>query len=94
MVSKITIFEPHFDGAQFGPTSIVGDEPRPEAAADAGVEGSRRRSRMVAMVSFGGLAAVLLVGVMALRRRRNTDSMPGMEDVDVGERSLEEPATE
>lgn len=25
MVDKITIFEPHFDGAQFGPASIPGD---------------------------------------------------------------------
>lgn len=24
MVSKITVFEPHFDGAQFGPTSVEG----------------------------------------------------------------------
>lgn len=27
MVSKITILEPHFDGAQFGPASIPGDQP-------------------------------------------------------------------
>lgn len=26
MVSKITLFEPHFDGAQFGPASIAGPQ--------------------------------------------------------------------
>ena len=98
MVSKITIFEPHFDGAQFGPTSIVGDESSPEttgsATADPDVEGSRRGSRLLAMVALGGLATVLFVGVMALRRRRSTDSMQDVEAVDVEERPVEAPATE
>lgn len=41
MVSKITIFETHFDGAQFGPASVelpTGDD------SDAGSSGSDRSS--------------------------------------------------
>lgn len=77
MVSKITIFEPHFDGAQFGPTSLSSDEPTVESDvpdADVAVDSkSRSQSLGLLVLVIGGIAAGLLIGMRAIRRSRTTE---------------------
>lgn len=77
MVSKITIFEPHFDGAQFGPTSI-GDEESPAEQAPEEIAESEPRGRSPgrAMLAVGGITMGLLLGFAALRRARSSESEP------------------
>jgi len=92
MVSKITIFEPHFDGAQFGPASLSGEEPAVESDdpdADVAVESkSRGRSLSRFALVIGGIAAGLLLGMGAIRRTQTTEP----ESVDSDERSANAPA--
>ena len=71
MVSKITIFEPHFDGAQFGPASLPNDGDTDERTAPA-VEGAaqssaRSRGRSI-LVGGAALSIALLIGFVAARR--------------------------
>lgn len=79
MVSKITIFEPHFDGAQFGPASmgVGGDNIEEHAedlieanAEDLIDERSPRRSRGRRILGAGVVSAVLLAAVVGARRFR------------------------
>jgi hypothetical protein len=66
MVSKITLLEPHFDGAQFGPKSIDGDalsqgddgRKTRDEAEDSG-EKSRLTMLVQGMIGFVLLAVVL-----------------------------------
>lgn len=82
MVSKITIFEPHFDGAQFGPASIGSEEPAEAVVApdesemvsssDEG-EGPQTtgRSRGRAMLGLGLATFFVFLAVAFARRGRN-----------------------
>lgn len=92
MVSKITIFEPHFDGAQFGPASLPTDEPTVGSEApdaDVAVESkSRGRSLGGSVLVIGGIVAGLLIGMRAIRRTWTTEP----ESVEIEERSAKAPA--
>lgn len=98
MVSKITIFEPHFDGAQFGPASFEGGESPVEATeSDADVpvpEAARKRRRAWPVFAVAGLAVGLFVGMRALQRIRNADANADLEAVEIDEHPVEELATE
>lgn len=80
MVSKITIFEPHFDGAQFGPASLPGDDAAAESPVrDAGVASDSETSgRSVGRRLFlvGALAAGLFLGLRAVRRQMGRETEP------------------
>lgn len=94
MVEKITLFEPHFDGTQFGPT--VGDdagERSPTGNAETTVaaesdetarpSGSRAGRFLVAV---GAIAVLAAMGRFAVRRFRVADDDGedvAFEDVDV-----------
>ena len=71
MVSKITIFEPHFDGAQFGPASLPNDgdtdEPTAPAVEDTAQSTGRSRGRSI-LVGGAALSIALLIGFVAARR--------------------------
>lgn len=69
MVSKITIFEPHFDGAQFGPASVGNDHPEETTVEEA--EETRGRSRGRTILGLGFVSLALLAGVVAARRIRS-----------------------
>ena len=73
MVSKITLIEPHFDGAQFGPT-VTGDEPsggqEPSQEADSGDES---KSRLVTFLQ-GAAVFVVMFAVLYVALRRATGS--------------------
>jgi hypothetical protein len=80
MVSKVTIFEPHFDGAQFGPASIPGemvdvDSPGPITGEEEREKGPRGVSPRSAVL-VGGLVLGILVGVKTLRSRETDESEP------------------
>jgi hypothetical protein len=94
MVSKITFFEPHFDGAQFGPATRPSDEPAVEAdTPDADIAGeveTRRRPLGRTVTIAVGIATGLLIGMMAIRWSKARDSKP----VDIEEASTSAPAVE
>ena len=76
MVSKITIFETHFDGAQFGPTTVGSEESASAAATPTAGERSDQaagRSRTRSVLAVGGLLLVAVLGVVAARRIREKD---------------------
>jgi hypothetical protein len=77
MVQKITLFEPHFDGAQFGPSVMGGaDDDTEEAAESTDIEvsgdeaeatsGGSRLRRVFTFVVVAGVATA--VGRLAFRR--------------------------
>lgn len=81
MVSKLTIFEPHFDGAQFGPASIESDVAEPtEMSPDTSAEtsdqdgGSRGRSLLIA-----GLITTAIVVAVAMKRKASKNKQPTLE---------------
>ena len=62
MVSKITLLEPHFDGAQFGPATV--DIPTPggeesDETAESDAEGDESTSRLVTVLQGATVFAVL-----------------------------------
>jgi len=67
MVSKLTLLEPHFDGAQFGPRSIDGDafgdskETRGQSPRDDAEQGEAK-SRMTMLIQ--GLVGFVLLAVV------------------------------
>ena len=71
MVSKITLIEPHFDGAQFGPTVTEeelsgGQEPDSPPQSDSGDES---KSRLVTFLQGATVFVVMFVVLyVALRR--------------------------
>lgn len=81
MVTKITVFEPHFDGAQFGPASIgpevdarepdtsVANE-RVEDESENGSTGPRR----TVVVLAAALSLLAVVGALAARRMMGSPS--------------------
>ena len=79
MVSKITLFEPHIEGAQFGPASLdtPGDiakvtEPTVGTGSEVTAESSPSRFPKVrAALLVLPLAAAVLGGAMAWRRFRS-----------------------
>lgn len=80
MVSKITLFEPHFDGAQIGPASLGTDTPLDlelgESASEDHSHGSEpsSSSRLPSarlFIGVAGLAAGMVAGLLAWRRFRS-----------------------
>jgi hypothetical protein len=80
MVSKITVFEPHFDGAQFGPASLPGTEAGVQSAApDAEMPSESEASgRSVGrpLVLIAAIVAGLFLGLRAVRRRMASETEP------------------
>lgn len=78
MVTKITIFEPHFDGAQFGPASLGeqdrGDTAESTAETHTDSHDAGERSRIRSVLLLGGVVAAVLIGSTILRRRRQNRS--------------------
>ena len=79
MVAKITIFEPHLEGAQFGPRSIGFDETATdESDIDTGEsdrdsdDGSSRRPPLALFVV--GLVVLVVAGALAVRKMRGDDT--------------------
>lgn len=70
MVSKITILEPHFDGAQFGPTSLtetVDDSAEVEQKDGQSDEGKSRFTTLgQGVLGFIVMFAMLYVGIRIL----------------------------
>ena len=76
MVEKITFFEPHFDGAQFGPASMTREDEPESAAPVEHAEPAAGRSRAVPLLVAGGLTLGLVLGLLGLRRvRRGEDTV-------------------
>lgn len=89
MVSKITIFEPHFDGAQFGPTSIESGESMDDAeAASEDAEDAQGRSLLRIAALFGAIIVGLVVGLRMIRRTEVMDT----ESVEIEEHAADEMA--
>lgn len=69
MVSKITLFEPHFDGAQFGPASLdapiasAGDEPTGESAPAATSESTASGGKSRRTMALQGAVVFLVMFV-------------------------------
>jgi len=83
MVTKITLFEPHFDGAQFGPASIPGGDPGDENDSadreDANQSESRSGGRPIKLAGLAILVA-LIAGIVA--RRFRSESKPERGEID------------
>ena len=81
MVSKITLIEPHFDGAQFGPASMPGDEAeRPESAAtEVPIESEEPTgsSRSRWLLAAGLVTVVAVLAAVASRRRSGEEADDG-----------------
>lgn len=76
MAHKITIFEPHFDGAIIGPsTSKTAEETMPDSdeMAETSVE-SPTGSRLRPMLGIVGLIASVMISRRVIRRFRSADS--------------------
>lgn len=73
MVDKITIFEPHFDGAQFGPSSMARPETTTsdDTTTSAESAGGRRLAGMLALV--GTVVSLVAVAAVVYRRRDSHD---------------------
>lgn len=83
MVSKLTIFEPHFEGVQIGPESLTGEESTDATTftpdtLEAEEPSTKSRRRWIPRLA--GLAVLAGVGYAAVRFvRRDTEFAPGME---------------
>jgi len=73
MVSKITVFEPHFDGAQFGPASIETGKEENRGAADSPADGPRSKSRFVMVLQGATVFVVLFVTLWIVLSRLLSD---------------------
>ena len=89
MVSKITIFEAHLDGAQFGPVSPGQDEKERDDSSreDDATETSGGRSRVRIALLGVALVGSLLAIAVAVRRLRS-DS--GSDDLEVAKHTDKE----
>lgn len=110
MVRKITIFEPHFEDVQFGPTSLEGvqmdsvaEAVDPEAAAEMeepgaadveSMDGGAGRSLPRRLLPIGALLAAIAIAGLALRRRNAEDAEPIEIDASADEETPVEPETE
>ncbi|MDZ7850463.1 MAG: hypothetical protein U5K70_06530 [Halodesulfurarchaeum sp.] len=99
MVSKITLFEPHFDGAQIGPASIGADTPpdmdlggseHDEHSPVSEPSSSSRRPSTRLVVGIAGVATGLVAGVIAWRRFR----IGAKPETDTAAESTDEPMIE
>lgn len=74
MVTKLTIFEPRFDGARFGPTGFGQAEPEEEAHPEPAVstEETSTRSRGRRLLRWGFFMGLLAVGIYAVQRSRRS----------------------
>jgi hypothetical protein len=68
MVSKITLLEPHFDGAQFGPKTIDGEafsdaeeSDREKSRDDAEESGAKSRMTMVIQGLIGSIFLAVVI---------------------------------
>lgn len=96
MVSKITIFEPHFDGAQFGPRSIGSEEPENASIApdegqmvssDEEDEESQTAGRSRGRMMLGlGLATFFVFLAVALARRGRMEELDEDFEVSIDEK--------
>ncbi|MFW6448015.1 MAG: hypothetical protein ACOC0X_00580 [Halobacteriota archaeon] len=78
MVSKITIFEVHFDDARFGPTLARSDDE--ETTVESAEEDATSRSPLPGVLALLGVA--IAVGVLVRRRRRTDDEQVEIELAD------------
>lgn len=88
MVTKLTIFEPRFDGARFGPTGFGQAEPEEEANPEPTAsteEPTPTRSRGRRLLRWGFFMGLLAVGLYAVRRSRRS----GMEEYAIEEHRTE-----
>ncbi|MFB6085913.1 MAG: hypothetical protein ABEJ84_03770 [Halodesulfurarchaeum sp.] len=93
MVSKITLFEPHFDGAQIGPASLgtegtdleLGESAREHDSATREPTASSRPPRARLLGGVAGVTVGLLAGLLAWRRVKGgskAESVTGSESAD------------
>lgn len=92
MVSKITIFEPHVDGAQFGPASMDVDrdnieesgeeliaentEERIEANDEERIDKRRSRRSRGRRILGAGVVSAALLAAIVVARRFRSDARP------------------
>lgn len=76
MVSKITIFEPHFDGAQFGSTTL--DSSESTAQSQEG-EDDQSGIRGRTIVGTGSISLGILIVLLVVRRVK----IGALEDVEI-----------
>ncbi len=94
MVAKITLFEPHFDGAQIGPATIGMEEKADVADAVESVDKASTdaksrsfgRPPLQLAVGLGIVFSVIAAGILVRRRRakptdesRDSDTSSGIE---------------
>lgn len=99
MVSKITLFEPHFDGAQIGPATLDTAESTPTAEAAHSeeqdrsdvVESSRRLPSVRTGIGIATFASLFLAGFMAYRRfKPSEDTEEDTAEATIEERPIED----
>lgn len=94
MVSKITIFEPHFDGAQFGPSSI-GESDVDMDSSDETVVASSGWGVPWRKLLAGTVLAGLVLGMFAMRRfQKGRDSAVDAPGQSIDEAGIEEAVVE
>lgn len=88
MVAKITILEPHLEGAQIGP-EIIGDENSDHDGTDVRVEESapaRERHRLRWVLGIVMLGVVLYGVSRSLRSQSNINDEAGIRNARIRER--------
>ncbi len=92
MVSKITIFEAHLDGAQFGPVSPGQDEKERDDSSreDDATETSGGRSRVRIALLGVALVGSLLAIAVAVRRLRSDSGSDDLDDLEVAKHTDKE----
>lgn len=95
MVSKITIFEPHFEDVQFSPALTEaldddGEDSEPHEEVDSEIDTETGRSRVGRIIGLGIVGAGLLLVGVAVRRLRSDDA----EAIDIDATAAEETRTE
>jgi hypothetical protein len=66
---KITIFEPHFEGAQIGPASIGTEADEEREQEDDSEESAGSKSRFVTLLQGATVFVVMFVGLWVLLSR-------------------------
>lgn len=74
MVERITLFEPHFEGAQFGPSNFETDSaPEPEETDSEESSGGKSRKTMLVQGLFG-FVLMFVVLYVSFRSLSSEDS--------------------